>query len=232
MTAFMMPGLLPLLIVLGYARGECGEACAAAAPSLLAVKAETHSSSTLLDTEDANNNMEKIAAGHLGNGLEEVASSEGTQAGSGEMAATMQFIFKKLAQLETAVELQQEETREPTREPTSIPVIKGRVRGDRTETIKRKQNSRSASNDVRVTSCFARHFPGVQGCHRRPQRCQPSSPLLLPPPTPGAEGLRLQASTQRRREGEGRRSSPSAGDFELGPAQCTSTATSSRTASS
>ncbi|CAE7031810.1 unnamed protein product [Symbiodinium sp. CCMP2592] len=99
---------LPLLVLLGicHAHGEgcSGEACAASAPSLLALKAETNSANTLDMTEDANGTMEDIS--------ENVAASTTKDTSGVFLAASMEFIFKKLAQLETVVELQQGEIQE------------------------------------------------------------------------------------------------------------------------
>ena len=110
------PSCLPLLLlVLANAHGEgCsgetshGEACSGEASSLLTRKVETHPASTA-------NDMTGDQPEHALRDSEEEASifpenaSDGKTSGFGPLASKMEFIFLKLAQLETVVELQQVE---------------------------------------------------------------------------------------------------------------------------
>ncbi|CAE7782503.1 hypothetical protein AK812_SmicGene10720 [Symbiodinium microadriaticum] len=113
------PSCLPLLLlVLANAHGEgCsgetshGEACSGEASSLLTRKVETHPASTA-------NDMTGDQPEHALRDSEEEASifpenaSDGKTSGFGPLASKMEFIFLKLAQLETVVELQQVEIQE------------------------------------------------------------------------------------------------------------------------
>eukprot|EP00439_Symbiodinium_sp_Y106_P022811 s2616_g2.t2 len=114
------PCSLPLLLlVLANAHGEScsgetshGEGCSGEASSLLARKLETHPASTANDMTDDQKE-------HALRDVEEEASifpdnaTDGNTSGFGPLASRMEFIFLKLAQLETVVELQQVEIQEP-----------------------------------------------------------------------------------------------------------------------
>ena len=113
------PCSLPLLLlVLANAHGEScsgetshGEGCSGEASSLLARKLETHPASTANDMTDDQKE-------HALRDVEEEASifpdnaTDGNTSGFGPLASRMEFIFLKLAQLETVVELQQVEIQE------------------------------------------------------------------------------------------------------------------------